>query len=201
MFHHLFHYLNRQADLYAGRQLSKRLRGCGEKLEVCRPIYIKGCRYIRIGKGVFLDRGTRIEAWDSFRGKGYHPQIIIGSHVCFNPGCHIGAIHKVIIGDHVLFGSGVLVTDHFHGGTDPESLKRPPNQRALYSKGPVVIKKNVWIGEHACIMPGVTIGESAVIGANAVVTKDVPAFAVVGGIPARIIKGSEGAGIERNEGI
>lgn len=53
---------------------------------------------------------------------------------------------------------------------------------------PVKIGKNVWVGAHATILPGVTVGDNAVIAAGAVVTKDVPAFAVVGGVPAKIIK-------------
>lgn len=58
----------------------------------------------------------------------------------------------------------------------------------MVSKGPVIIGKNVWIGDKATILPGVTIGEGAVIAANSVVSKNVPPFSVVGGIPARIIK-------------
>ena len=60
--------------------------------------------------------------------------------------------------------------------------------RPMYSKGPVVIEDNVWIGEMVCILPNVRIGKGSIIGANAVVTKDVPANALVGGNPARVIK-------------
>ena len=56
------------------------------------------------------------------------------------------------------------------------------------SKGPVVIENDVWIGEGVCVMPGVRIGRGAVIGANAVVTQDVPANSVVGGVPAKLIR-------------
>ena len=63
-----------------------------------------------------------------------------------------------------------------------------PLERPITSKGPVVIGNNVWIGDKATILPGVTIGDGAVIAANAVVTKDVPAYSVVGGNPARVIK-------------
>ena len=58
----------------------------------------------------------------------------------------------------------------------------------MYSKGPVIIQDNVWIGEKATILPGVTIGEGAIIGANSVVTKDVPAKSLVVGCPAKIVK-------------
>ena len=58
----------------------------------------------------------------------------------------------------------------------------------LISKGKIHISKNVWIGEGACILAGVNIGQGAIIGANAVVTKDIPNFAIAVGVPARIIK-------------
>ena len=64
----------------------------------------------------------------------------------------------------------------------------PPQKRPLYSKGAVFIGDNVWIGDKATILPGVKIGEGAVVAANAVVTKDVPAYSMVAGNPAKVIK-------------
>ena len=170
------------------REICRHIKRCGKNLKILGTCYLKGEKYISFGSNVSLDRGTRIEAWSQFRGKSYRPQISIGNYVCMNPNCHIGAINKVTIEDHVLIGAGVLIIDHSHGQITMESMKCPPNQRKLYSKGSVHIKKNVWIGEHAAILPGVTIGENAIVGANAVVTKDVPENAVVGGNPARVIK-------------
>ena len=63
-----------------------------------------------------------------------------------------------------------------------------PRERNIYSKGPVIIGNNVWIGDKVTICPNVTIGDGAIIGANSVVTKDVPAFSIVAGSPVRIIK-------------
>ena len=63
-----------------------------------------------------------------------------------------------------------------------------PSLRKLYSKGPVIIEDNVWIGEGVAILPNVIIGENSIIGANAVVTKDIPRNSVVGGNPAKIIR-------------
>ena len=83
----------------------------------------------------------------------------------------------------------VMITDNSHGHTDNISeLKINPIDRPLVSKGPVVIEENVWIGEKVSIMPNVTIGRGSIIAANAVVTKSVPAYSIVGGCPARVIK-------------
>ncbi|MNY78908.1 Galactoside O-acetyltransferase [compost metagenome] len=64
----------------------------------------------------------------------------------------------------------------------------PPAKRRLYSKGPVIIEDNVWLGEGVVVLPGVTIGENSIVGANAVVTKSIPKNCVAGGNPARIIR-------------
>lgn len=64
----------------------------------------------------------------------------------------------------------------------------PPISRKLHSKGPIAIGDNVWIGDKATILSGVTIGDGAVVAANAVVTRDVPAYSVVAGNPARVVK-------------
>jgi acetyltransferase-like isoleucine patch superfamily enzyme len=129
-----------------------------------------------------------MEAWDSYGGDSFRPAIIIGNNVGFNSNVHIGAINRVEIHDNVLVGSNVLITDHSHGQMISEECGQAPEWRRLSSKGPVVIEKNVWIGENVSILPNVTIGRSAVIGANSVVNKDVPAFAVMGGVPARVLK-------------
>jgi acetyltransferase-like isoleucine patch superfamily enzyme len=88
----------------------------------------------------------------------------------------------------VLIASKVYISDHFHGNVTAEELDIAPVKRKLFSKGPVIIGDNVWIGEGVVIMPGVEIGNSCIIGANAVVTKSFPKDSVIGGNPARLIK-------------
>ncbi len=175
-------------DKIYSKNLSTQFKKCGKGLISEYRVFLRGEKYILLGKDVKLNHDVRIEAWDSYAGKKHRPQIVIGDRVCINPYTHIGAINKIVIGSRTLIGSGVLITDHSHGRCTEEDLKKEPRKRTLYSKGKVVIGENVWIGEHAAILPGVTIGDNAIIGANAVVTKDVPANAVVGGNPARIIK-------------
>lgn len=92
---------------------------------------------------------------------------------------------KVIIGSNVMMGPDVCiyVRDHAFDRTDI-----PMNRQGFAPEKPVIIEDDVWIGARVIILPGVHIGTGAVIGAGAVVTKDVPNFAVVGGNPARILK-------------
>ena len=98
----------------------------------------------------------------------------------------MGCINRIEIGNHVMIGSYVLITDHSRG--ELERTNVPVAKRQLLTKGSVIIEDNVWIGEHACIMPGVTIGEGSIIGANAVVTHDVPPYSVAVGVPAKVVK-------------
>lgn len=151
------------------------------------PNYISGMKYISIGQNFSSLPGLRLECIeDYFEGQHFTPQLIIGDNVSFNYFCHVGCINKIIIGDNVLIGSFVLIIDHSHGSLDMVDI--PMINRQLLSKGPVVIEDNVWIGEHACILPGVTVGKGSIIGANAVVTKDVPPYSVVAGVPGKIVK-------------
>lgn len=116
------------------------------------------------------------------------PQINIGDGCWFGADNHITATIQVRIGMNLLTGKRVTISDNNHGDTSMESLIIAPNKRKVTNKGPVIIGNNVWIGENAIILSGVSIGDGAVIAANTVVTKDVPPYAVVGGSPGRIIK-------------
>lgn len=152
-----------------------------------RPFYIKGHKYIKYDS-FYSHAGLRLECWEEYEGIKYEPHISIGKNVCFNFRCHIGAIDSIIIGDNVLIGSNVLITDHSHGYNSISDIGISPAKRKLYSKGPVVIEENVWIGENVSILPNVVIGHNSIIGANSVVTKNIPPFSIVGGNPAKIIK-------------
>ena len=173
-----------EMDALASDHFRKSVLGGGEA-KVRDPLYLKNPQYINVGIKMTSGPGLRLEAWDSYAGERYSPSIIIGDGVIFNYNCHIGCIDSITIGNDTLIGSNVLITDHQHGNLDNLALDTPFKDQPLHSKGPVVIGENVWIGENACIMPGVTVGSHSVIGANAVVTKDVPDGAVVGGVPAR----------------
>lgn len=106
--------------------------------------------------------------------------ITIGKRVFFNSGCRFQDQGGIYIEDDVLIGHNVVLATLNHC-MDPE-------RRADLEPAPIHIGKHVWIGANAMILPGVTIGDGAVIAAGAVVTKDVPENTIVGGIPAKFIK-------------
>lgn len=106
--------------------------------------------------------------------------ITLGVNVFINSSCRFQDQGGIFIGDDALIGHNVVLATLNHGF-------EPENRKNLYP-APIVIGKNVWIGANATVVPGVTIGDNAIIAAGAVVTKDVPANTVAGGVPARIIK-------------
>jgi len=152
------------------------------------PFVINDPENIFIGDNFSAATQLRIETFNSYKGQSFTPNLIIGDNVILNNDCHIGCINRIEIGNNVLGASRIFITDHYHGQISSEDLDVLAAKRPLYSKGAVIIKENVWIGEGVVILPNVTIGENAIIGANSVVNKDVPANAVVAGMPAKIIK-------------
>lgn len=183
-----------------GSSLLSRVKDRFYSAWICRKIDCKGVGFKRkinllMGEDcIDIEAGTRfgkqavLTAWKHLNGVTYNPKIKIGRDCDFGDYVHITAIDRIEIGDNVLTGRWVTITDNGHGKTDFETLNLPPLQRELYSKGPVIIGDNVWIGDKATVLPGVTIGHGAVIAANTVVSKDVPPFSVVAGNSAQIIK-------------
>ena len=110
----------------------------------------------------------------------YGQNITVGKNVFINSGCCFQDQGGIEIGDNVLIGQQVVIATLNHDLI--------PEKRANMYPAPVRIGNGVWVGAHATILSGVTVGDGAVIAAGAVVTKDVPANTVVGGVPARIIK-------------
>ena len=170
------------------RMARAQIRNVGKSMTVGPHFVVRGGAYITIGDDFHCGPDTTIAAWDRYQGEIFHPHIVIGAGVRINASAYISAIDSITIGDNVLFGRGVLIVDNSHGRLSPEEVDIPPAQRKLYSKGPVVIEDNVWLGEGVAVMPGVRIGYSAVIGAHSVVTSDIPARCVAVGSPARVIK-------------
>ena len=117
------------------------------------------------------------------------PTIVLGNRVRMNQ-TQISAVSSVVIEDGVAIARGVYISDHTHGFDQPDVFIR---DQPLDRVAPVRIGRGAWIGQNAIIMPGVTIGAGAVIGALSVVRDDVPPRTVVAGIPARVIRSLPGA--------
>lgn len=160
----------------------------GTRTTFIKKFTIVGGGFVSIGERNYFAEGCMVSAWKDYNGYKYNPQITIGNNCSFGKMNHITCCNKITIGNAVLTGMYVLISDNSHGEICAEALSTPPSDRQLISKGEVVIGNNVWIGDKAAILAGVHIGDGAIIGANSVVTKDVPANCVVGGIPANVIR-------------
>ena len=114
-------------------------------------------------------------------GKNIH----FGQNVFVNSGCRFQDQGGIWIGDNALIGHNAVLATLNH---DPD-----PAKRGNLIPAKIVIGNNVWLGANVTVLPGVTIGDGAIIAAGAVVTKNVPANAVVGGVPARVIKSIGGS--------
>jgi acetyltransferase-like isoleucine patch superfamily enzyme len=112
-------------------------------------------------------------------------RVRIGRGCFLNIGVMVAAMDRVEIGDHCMFANGCFVTDANHRFDDPA---RPITWQGFTSKGPTRIGDNVWCGANVVVTSGVTIGERCVIGANSVVTADVPPHSIAAGLPARVLR-------------
>ena len=115
----------------------------------------------------------------------YSARIRIGAGSFLNIGVMVASVELVEIGDNCMFANGCFITDGAHRFDDPEL---PVPWQGFTSKGPTRVGDNVWCGANVVVTSGVTIGERCVIGANSVVTRDIPAFSVAAGIPARVLR-------------
>lgn len=178
--------------------ISPEFKSVGAKDAFGRFGQLLGGKYISVGDNTVFGVGCYLTAWDQTSLKEENPigpEITIGSYCSIGAHNHITATNRIVIGDGFLSGKWVTITDNSHGNYDvnnPEDIEQwqtvIPNHRPTVSKGPVIIGQNVWVGDKATILPGVTIGDGAVIGANSVVTKDVPPYSIVGGNPAKVLK-------------
>lgn len=139
------------------------------------PVHASGKLSLNCGEHCRLGRGVFLETVGG--------AIRLGQRVRVNQGCLLVSYASITIGDDCLIGEYVSIRDADHG----TELGRPMKEQE-HVAAPITIGRDVWIARGACILKGVTIGDGAVIAANAVVTKDVPARAIVGGVPARLIK-------------
>ncbi|HSS04697.1 MAG TPA: acyltransferase [Solirubrobacterales bacterium] len=144
--------------------------GSGLELQIARRGRVDFGRFVWIGEG------TKIRCHEG--------RVEIGAKTVMGQECTISAYRLVRIGEQCVIADRAMFIDFDHGVVEVE---RPIRQQGIYMRE-VEVGSNVWIGYGACILRGVRVGDNSIVGTNSVVTKDVPANAVVAGIPARIIR-------------
>ena len=144
--------------------------GPGLELQIARDAQVE------FGRFVWLGHGTKIRCHEGL--------VEIGAKTVIGQECTISAYRRVRIGEQCVIADRAMFIDFDHGVVEVE---RPIRKQGIYTRA-VEVGSNVWIGYGACILRGVSVGDNSIVGANSVVTRDVPANAVVAGIPARIIR-------------
>lgn len=135
--------------------------------------------------GIYFEKNVHILRW-SILEIGGESSLRIGANTYIQPGCIMNAYRgDIIIGSNCMIAARCSFMPYQHNVAD---IERPMRQQGLISKGDIVVEDNVWLGLNVTVLDGVTIGTGAIVGAGAVVTKDVPPYAVVGGVPARLIR-------------
>jgi acetyltransferase-like isoleucine patch superfamily enzyme len=140
------------------------------KLEIGRDAVV------RLGRWSWIGHGTKIRAHEG--------EVSIGAKSVLGQECTISAFQHVSIGRECIVADRVMLIDFDHGVVEQD---RPIRLQGIYKRD-VSVGHNCWIGYGACILRGATIGDNAIIGTSTVVTKAVPANAVVGGVPARLLR-------------
>ena len=146
------------------------------------PIRLAGTRRIVIGEGVFVGSNSWLETVGNGDGG---PALVIGDGTSISGLAHITAAQSVRIGRNVLLARNVYISDHNHRFEDPET---PILYQGILEPRAVLVEDGAWLGENVVVLPGVTIGRGAVVGANSVVLSDVPERCVAVGAPARVVR-------------
>jgi acetyltransferase-like isoleucine patch superfamily enzyme len=145
---------------------------------VCPGVKFEIGRNARVvlGRWSWLGHGCKVRVHEG--------SLEIGAKTVFGQECTISAFQEITVGRECIIADRVMMIDFDHGMVDTE---RPIREQGIYKRN-LAIGHNVWIGYGACLLRGVTIGDNSVVGTSSVVTVDVPANAVVGGAPARLIR-------------
>jgi acetyltransferase-like isoleucine patch superfamily enzyme len=156
----------------------------GARLKVDGISFIGPGVVLQVGKGARLELGRWSWVGHGTKIRCHEGLVSIGAKTVMGQECTISSFQHVKIGRECVIADRVMFIDFDHGVVEVE---RPIRLQGIYKRD-VNVGNNVWIGYGACILRGVTVGDNAIIGTNSVVTKDVPANAVVAGLPAKIIR-------------
>lgn len=153
----------------------------GRRTVLTLPIRLAGTHRIAIGSGVFVGG----DSWLQAIGDGAETALQIGDGTSISGHCVLSAASHVRLGRNVLLARNVYISDHSHAYADPEL---PVLQQGITGIDAVDIEDGAWLGQNVVVCPGVRIGKGAVVGANSVVTRDVPDRTLAVGAPARVVK-------------
>jgi len=131
---------------------------------------------IRFGRFTWIGDGTKIRC--------HQGEVAIGAKTVLGQECTISAYRRVVIGEQCVIADRAMLIDFDHGVVDVE---RPIRLQGIYMRD-VTVGSNVWIGYGACVLRGVRVGDNSILGTSSVITKDVPANAVVAGVPAKLLR-------------
>ena len=166
---------------YKRRYYKKNMKKFGMSSWIEKPLRLQGLQNISIGENV----GVHHRSWlAALPLTGKEVSLIINDGCTIGDYNHIFATHRIEIEKDVLTANHVYISDNLH---DYNNLNVPIIKQPIVQKSIVVIGEGSWIGENVCII-GACIGKHCVIGANSVVTKDIPDYSIAVGIPARVIK-------------
>ncbi|WP_315015680.1 acyltransferase [Capnocytophaga leadbetteri] len=175
--------LNKLIRIFLSLYYSFIFKKLGKNFYMRKPIKLQGTERILIGSNVSIGWGAWLAAFPHTKFT-QECKLIIEDGVSIGNFAHIYATKKICIQKNVLIADKVYISDNLHGYED---ICTPIIKQPIVQKGEVEIGEGSWIGEGVCII-GAKIGKNVVIGANAVVTKDIPDYCVAVGLPARIIK-------------
>ncbi len=168
-----------------GRWLRRRLlTRAGWRWRTNGPVFFGRGLELQVARGARVEFGRFVWVGDGTKVRCHEGAVEIGAKTVLGQECTISAYKRVRIGEQCVIADRAMFIDFDHGVVEVE---RPIRVQGIYTRD-VEVGSNVWIGYGACILRGVRVGDNAIIGTNSVVTKDVPANAVVAGIPARIIR-------------
>jgi acetyltransferase-like isoleucine patch superfamily enzyme len=156
----------------------------GRRLKLDGLAFIGPKVVLQIGRGACVELGRWSWVGHGTKIRCHEGVVSIGAKTVLGQECTISAFQHISIGRECVIADRVMLIDFDHGMVE---VDRPIREQGIYKRD-VRVGNNVWIGYGACILRGVSVGHNAVIGTGAVVTKDVPANAIVGGVPARIIR-------------
>ena len=177
--------LNLKYGRLLGRYLRRRfLTRAGWRWRTDGPVFFGRGLELQVAPGARIEFGRFVWLGDGTKLRCHEGTVEIGAKTVLGQECTISAYQRVRIGEQCVIADRAMFIDFDHGVVEVE---RPIRSQGIYKRD-VEVGSNVWIGYGACILRGVRVGDNAIVGTNSVVTKDVPANAVVAGIPARVIR-------------